>query len=245
MARLYHLPYSPWSEKARWSLDHRRVPYELVEHLPLIGDLRLRILLRKPTGRVTVPLLEDGGVWYTDSLEIARHADAVGSGPRLFPVGREAEVEAWSRLSEEALAAGRGVTMLKQADDPRIALEALPPGVPEGVKPLLAPVARLGMQAFIAKYRIRDAAASHPRVLERAFEDLTRALDGGRRYLVGDAFSYADIAMAVTLQMVSPVDERYMALGPGGREGWTNPELAERFAGLLRWRDALYAEHRA
>lgn len=244
MARLYHLPYSPWSEKARWALDHRHVPYEAVEHLPLLGDLRLRILLRKPTGRVTVPLLEDGGVWYEGSLEIARHADAVGSGPRLFPAGREVEVEAWSRLSEEALTAARGVMVLRQAEDPRLALEALPPGVPASVKPLLAPAARLGMQAFIAKYRMRDAAASHPRVLARALEDLARALEGGRRYLVGDAFTYADIAMAVTLQMVSPVDERYMALGPGGREGWTSPELAARFAGLLRWRDGLYAEHR-
>ncbi|HSN98176.1 MAG TPA: glutathione S-transferase, partial [Candidatus Nanopelagicales bacterium] len=166
MARLFQLPYSPWSEKARWALDHHRVPYERVDHVPLLGDLRLRVLQRKPTGRVTVPALEDSGTWYTDSLEIARRAEAVGSGSPLFPRGLEAEVLGWNRLSEEAMTAGRAVMLLGQADDPQTALDALPPGVPAGLKPLLAPLARKGMEAFIAKYRMRDAAASHPRVFE-------------------------------------------------------------------------------
>lgn len=50
--------------------------------------------------------------------------------------------------------------------------------------------------------------------------------------------------MALTLQFIQPVDERFIPLGPGRRKAWSHPALAERFADLLRWRDQLYAEHR-
>jgi glutathione S-transferase len=244
MARLFHIPFSPWSEKARWALDHHRIAYELVEHIPLVGEARLRILMRKPTGRVTVPVLEDRGAWYTDSFDIALHADTVGAGPRLIPPGQEGDVEAWNLRSEEALAAGRAMLMLKSANDPEAARNAIPPGVPAALQPLLLPVARKGIDAFIAKYRMRDGAGSHERVLGEALEALEAALRGGRRYLLGDALSYADIAMAAAIQVVSPVDERFMAIGPGGRAAWTQTALAEKHAGLLAWRDALYAQHR-
>lgn len=60
MARLYAESFAPWCEKARWALDHHRVPYDYTEHLPMIGELRLRSAARKWSGRVTVPLLVDG-----------------------------------------------------------------------------------------------------------------------------------------------------------------------------------------
>lgn len=65
----------------------------------------------------------------------------------------------------------------------------------------------------------------------------------GRAYLL-DAFTYADVAMAVVLQMVRPVPDRYMPLGPAVREVRTNEELARGFADLVEWRDRLYARHR-
>jgi glutathione S-transferase len=65
----------------------------------------------------------------------------------------------------------------------------------------------------------------------------------GRKYIL-DGFSFADIAMAATLQMVRPVADNYLAIGPATRDAWTDPELSERFADLLAWRDALYREHR-
>jgi glutathione S-transferase len=51
--------------------------------------------------------------------------------------------------------------------------------------------------------------------------------------------------MAVTLQFIRPVEGGFIPLGPGRREAWSHPALAERFADLLRWRDQLYAEHRS
>jgi glutathione S-transferase len=238
------LPYSPWSEKARWALDHHRVAYEEIEHQLFVGELRLRILMRKPTGRVSVPILDDRGVFFTDSFDIARHAEEIGSGPKLFPKGREAEIEAWNRRSEATLSALRAQMVLKLADDPEAAKAAVPPGVPAALVPFLAPISQRAMGAFANKYRMRDGADRHQATAEEGLDALAAALSGGRKYLLGDAFSYADITMALALQVVSPVDERFMAIGPGGRAGWSRPELAARYPALIAWRDELYTKHR-
>jgi glutathione S-transferase len=243
MLVLTALPYSPWSEKARWALDHHRMEYREEEHIPLLGDIKLRLRLRRPTGRVTVPVLYDGSAWLTDSFDIAQYADRLGGGPRLFPVDKVAEVTAWNQRSEAAMAAGRAWLMLASANDPNVALAALPPGMPSALKPLLLPFAKKGLQLFIAKYRMRDGESSHKDVFMREFDALSKALSG-RRYLLGDAFSYADIAMAVALQAVSPVDERYMRRLPGFGAEMDGGELRRRYQDLIEWRDELYEKHR-
>jgi glutathione S-transferase len=243
MLVLTALPYSPWSEKARWALDHHRIEYQEEEHVPLLGDIKLRIRLRKPTGRVTVPVLYDGSAWLTDSFEIAQHADRIGGGPRLFPGEKLAEVAAWNQRSEAALSAGRALFMLASANDPKVALAALPPGVPSALKPLLLPVAKKGLEVFIRKYQMREGEGSHKDILTREIDGLAKALSG-RSYLVGDTFSYADIVMAAALQVVSPVDERYMRRLPGSDRDMDGGELGRRYQGLIEWRDELYDKHR-
>ena len=49
------------------------------------------------------------------------------------------------------------------------------------------------------------------------------------------------MAMAVVLQVVSPVDPAYIRLGPALRRAWTEPVLAREHADLVAWKDALYA----
>jgi glutathione S-transferase len=244
MSRFIGLPYSPWTEKARWVLDHHRIHYKFMEHAPIVGDLLLRILIRKPKGRVTVPVFEDGGRWFTDSFDIAQHADRIGSGPRLFPGDKLAAIEAWNRKSEAAMTAARAHMIVQSADNPKAAAAAIPPVVPAPVKPLLVPLAKKFFESFIVKYNMREGSESHMATLTSALDDLRAGLAGKGGYLLGNEFSYADIAMAVVLQIVSPVDERYMAIGPGGREGWTTRELVDRYGDLLAWRDELYAKHR-
>jgi glutathione S-transferase len=243
MIELTALPFSPWSEKARWALDHHRIEYKYKEYTPLLGEVSLRIRLRKPRGRVTVPVLRDGRTWLVDSFDIAKHAERIGAGPPLFPGDKLDEIAAWNRRSEAATAAGRAASMLASAGDPELALAFLPPHVPPALKSLLLPIAKAGVEAFIAKYRMRNDADSHATVLDAELAALERALSG-KRYLLGDTFSYADIAMAIVLQGVSPVDERYMAKLPGIRPGAESAELQRRYPELLAWRDELYAKHR-
>jgi len=74
-------------------------------------------------------------------------------------------------------------------------------------------------------------------------ETLRSALSQGSRYLLG-SFSYADIAMAVSLQGVLPVADRFIPLEPATREVWTRGDIAASFPDLLAWRDQLYELHR-
>jgi glutathione S-transferase len=237
------LAYSPWSEKARWALDHHQLAYKAEDYVPVLGEFKLRLRLRKLSGRITVPVLYDGQSWLTDSFDIARYADRVGQGARLFPDERLAEISQWNERSEAALAAGRALLMLAMADNADFGLGFLPLRVPTALRPLLVPVAKKGIAAFIAKYRMRDAADRHEAVFRRELDRLAKEL-AGRSYLLGDAFSYADIAMALTLQGISPVDERYLARVPGTSDNAFSSELLQSYAPLFAWRDELYRRHR-
>jgi glutathione S-transferase len=57
MTELLALPFSPWSEKARWALDARGVPYDYRRYQPILGEPALRAKLRRARGPVTVPVL--------------------------------------------------------------------------------------------------------------------------------------------------------------------------------------------
>jgi glutathione S-transferase len=214
MLVLTALPYSPWSEKARWALDHHRMVYHSETYTPILGELKLRLRMRVLSGRVSVPVLYDGQTWLTDSFDIARYAERHGSGAPLFPKGKLNEIIAWNARSEAALAAGRALLMNEIEKQPERALAFLPPGVPAALKPHLLSVAQKGLQAFIAKYRMRDTEGQHEGVLLSELDRLAKALSG-RRYLIGDSLSYADIVMAMVVIAIRPVDERYLARLPG------------------------------
>jgi glutathione S-transferase len=62
--------------------------------------------------------------------------------------------------------------------------------------------------------------------------------------VVGDRFTYADVTMAATLQLIAPVADRYVPLGPATRTASHAPAIAGRFGDLVRWRDALYERWR-
>jgi glutathione S-transferase len=197
----------------------------------------------KLSDRVTVPVLRDGKRWITDSFEIAKFAEQIGTGPRLFPEGKLDEITEWNKRSERASAALRAIMMLTQATHPKAAEKSLPRGTPKLLKPLLIPVAQKSIDGLIGKYNMRHGQDSHLDVAARELELLSKTLSG-KLYLIGDSFSYADIVMAAPLQVVYPVDELYMKTGPGGVKAWTTPPLKERFPELLAWRDELYAKHR-
>ena len=247
------LPYSPYSERARWALDHHGLDYRLVRHDPFVGELRLRRLLAQRgvaanAGSATVPVLLTNEETLCNSWDIVRHADAHGTATRLVP---DALLQPIAELTERADAAmdhGRALVAVALLARPAALDETLPPFVPGWVAPVLRPVTRHGARWFARKYGI-DPSVEAERRAERleamaggieAFE--RRRSDG--EYVLG-TFSYADIVLATMLQAVTPVDGRFIRLGPATSKAWTLPELAERFADTLRWRDGLYERHRA
>ena len=106
---------------------------------------------------------------------------------------------------------------------PDAQVESLPPFIPTWARGPLKPMARMAA-SFLAN---KHEAASDPEAALLAtvvpgFERLRAALQGGR-FLTG-TFSYADVTMALTLQFIQPVDERFIPLGPHrGRPGATRP----------------------
>jgi glutathione S-transferase len=242
--RLVVLPVSPWSEHARWALDHHRLVYESIEHVPFLGERRLRRLVG-PGKRATVPILIADGQAITDSWDIARYADREGQGSPLFPEGREADVRSWNELSETTKRTGRALIVAAMLESPAALDEGLPPPVPQAVRPLLRPVTRYGSKWFARKYGLRfDEAPAQLAVLRSTLDKVREALAKGSPYLLG-GFSYADIVMATCLQAIAPVDGPYLPLGPATRKVWTRADLATEYADLIAWRDGLYEKHRA
>ncbi|HMI90984.1 MAG TPA: glutathione S-transferase N-terminal domain-containing protein [Polyangiales bacterium] len=236
----YCLPYSPWSLKATFALRHHAVDVERKVYTPLLDAPELRLRLRKLGGKVTVPVLfaDEGAI--TDSFEIALYADRVGRGAPLLLAERRESIAEWNACSERLLAAGRGRAMVRAARSLDAAYETLPKAVSK--LPLLGPaIARGGLVWFNRKYAIleRDQEQNES-VIRSELERLRAALAGGREHLL-DAFSYADVTMAMALQLLEPLPET--AMGPAMRVAATETALCEQYADLLRWRDALHREH--
>lgn len=241
--RLVSLHISPWSERARWVLDHHELEYELIEHVPFLGERRLRRIVGSRSARATVPVLLAPGETLTESWDIALYADRQGRGePLVLP--KLEQVKAYVELADRAMAAGRALVSAALLASPEALEETLPREVPRWARPLLRPVARHGAAWFARKYALDlTAMAEHTAVLRGTLERLRAALAQSSPYLLG-SFSYADIVMASLLQGVSPVSGDHIRLGPATRRVWTRPELAHDFSDLVAWRDALYAKHR-
>jgi glutathione S-transferase len=236
---LHHLPYSPWSIKARCALRHHALAVHEREYIPVLGEPALRVRLRKLRGRVTVPVLftPDGAL--TDSWEIALFADRVGSGSALIPAENRAAIAEWNAASERMLSAARSCAMLRVVHAPEAALESLPGPLAK----LLGPRgAGLAVQTFNAKYSIQpEQQAQYHALLRDELSRLQRALAGGRRFLL-DELSYADFAMAVGITCLRTLPSSPM--GPAMRLASTDDVLAAEFPDLIAWRDQLHAEHR-
>ncbi|MFP2927312.1 glutathione S-transferase family protein [Pyxidicoccus sp. 3LG] len=242
MRTLYGLGYSGWTEKARWALEHHRVPHRYREHTPLLGEPALRWRTQKGV-KPSVPLLvdEDGAI--TGSFFIAQRAEALGQGAPLFPPDATETIARWEDTSERVLHVGRAQVVAGLAHNRKAQLESLPAFLPGWLRGLMAPSARMGASFIARKHSATSDVDAAIRDTVIPALEILRAELAGRPYL-RDGFTYADVTAAAMLQLLRPADDRYMPLGPGTREVWTNETLAARFPDLLEWRDALYAKHR-
>lgn len=245
MIELIAISYSPWSEKARWALDHHGVRYDEVEYMPMLGEPALRKRLGKWTGKISVPLLikSDGPI--QDSYKIAKYAEEIGSNPTsLFPPGMHEKIAGWNEQSEMALEAGRALVSIHVLEDPAAQREAMPPMPKPLLGALKKPVAAMGVAFLRRKYGYGKATDEHRRNLRQVLSNVRGVLGDGRPFLLGDEFSYADICAAVSIHCIKPVTDEFIKLGPATRKAWTDEELASEFETLLDWRDQLYESQR-
>ena len=89
MARLYHVPLSPFCRKVRLCLAEKRIECELVEERYWERDPDF--LRRNPAGKV--PVLRVDGRILTESMAICEYLDERHPTPPLMPEGPEARYE--------------------------------------------------------------------------------------------------------------------------------------------------------
>ncbi|WP_438026649.1 glutathione S-transferase [Sorangium sp. So ce233] len=249
MTELLGLIFSPWTEKARWALDVRRVPYTFRHYQPLIGEPALRAKLRRFTGRVSVPVLTtDDGRVIADSTDIARWADGRGDGPTLFPAEHEAAIARFIDLSERALNAGRALALSRMLADDEALSDMTPGPLRRALGPLASRLGALGVRRTLRKYDGHTAdGAAHRRALVDALEEIRATLARKTLHATApktllDRLTFADITVSQALVSVVPPAE--LKLSPAGRRCFSDPELRDRYADLIAWRDELYRTFR-
>lgn len=248
MRELFGLFYSPWTEKARWALDHHRIPYRYRELLLIFGELTLKLRFRRFSG-VTVPALIDRTqnrtVRLMDSREIASYGDKIGFGTPLFPPEHLEEIKRFNEMSERALEVGRALLMRRLREDRSARLGFLPLFLQGKYSRLFDPVARIGVSHINREFQLSGRSIADD---EKDFRGnlliLREALQrSGGRYLLGN-FSYADIALSAPLLFVTPPDNSLLPLTPGARLAFTREDLSQKFSDLVSWRDEIYRLHR-
>ncbi len=209
----------------------------------MLGEPRLRWRTKRFRGNVSVPVLIAGDEVLTDSLAIAQYADRMGQGAPLFGhAGMDPLVE----LADRGLSAARAAGLPKVLDAPDALRELVPRGVSKVLgRGLSAKVAAFGVRRTMRKYGVDREPAAAAKALRGCLEATEAALAaGGGDYVVG-TFSYADIALAQVVNQSLPTDAMgKLRLSDAYREVCFSDELAERFSGLMSWRDGLIAKHR-
>ena len=246
---LIGLSVCPWTEKARWALDHHILSYQYQEHTVLLGTPALCFKMRRFRGGVTVPALiaQEDKYWrrIADSFEIARYADGIGHKKKLFPLTLGGEVAHFNDLSEAGCDDGRAIFMHRMAVDKGAQMASIPENTPHFLRHVMAAAVPLGLAYINSGFSIkaRNPEQRHTS-LQQTLLEIRRCLKkSAGPYLLGE-FTYADIAIASMLQVIDPHKDSLLAKNQALLPCWQNKVLADEFADLLEWRDALYRDHR-
>jgi len=243
MLALYQFPFSHFCEKACWALDHKQQPYQVKNLLP-----GLHLLWSKRLASASsLPILRDGLYIVQDSAAIIDYLEQRWPQLALTPADPQLAIQA--REWEQWLGNEIGVPLrlwfyshvLRQR---RYAMAFLLRGAPrvqgwvfQACFPLIRPAMYYKMQINPA-----NAAAALPQ-LEQALDKLETALQG-RDYLVGEAFSRADLTAASLLWPLLPWegDEAAMqARLPAVVWQWRQ-DFVQR--PLYDWLQGIYRQHR-
>ncbi|MBX3128955.1 MAG: glutathione S-transferase [Polyangiaceae bacterium] len=191
--RLITMGPSHFCEKARWALQRARVPFVEERHMPVFHMLATYRVRAK---RSVPALVTDSGV-LTDSTEILELADR-HCGGRLYGTGATRKEAKQLEAGFERFGADtRRAIYFHVLDDGSKVLDVFGVGVslPERLSArALFPLTRGLMRRSM---RINDAATERSLMrIEGVFADVSRRLEGGRRYLVGEQLTAADLTFA-------------------------------------------------
>lgn len=242
---LWHITVSHYSEKVRWALDYKGVPYDARTPLP---GLHMPLALWLTRGRgYTVPVIDIDGERIGDSTAIIAALEERHPEPRLYPGPpaqrrRALALEEW--FDEELGPYVRRFVFHALMNDPDCFSEIGAQIAPRAFD-LMGPVGRGWVQALIVRrYRAQDDAAAESALAKilAGFDRLEVELGAGD-YLAGDAFSVADLTAAALLYPLVRPPEATLSIA-------RMPEPVERLQAQLRtrrayrWVEEMFRRHR-
>lgn len=196
-SRLISMPVSHYVEKARWGLDRSGLRYVEERHAPALH----RLASKRAGGQGTVPVLVTGNGVFADSTDILKFLDSgLPEERRLYPVEPilRAEVERLEDLFDTRLGPHTRrwayfYVLQRPSELFPIVCDRVP-AIEGAVFRALYPVFR-GLMRRLMQITPESAERSR-RIIDEVFEKVTETLSDGRRFLVGDRFSAADLAFA-------------------------------------------------
>lgn len=193
-ARLITIPFSHYCEKARWALEVAGVPYTEEGHLPMF---HYQATLRAGAKR-TVPALIDGDRVIPDSTPIIAYADEHRPGA-LYPTDKGQREDALGIEDELDRQLGPATRrwlyfqLLDRKDLDHILLD----NVPSWEKLALRVTRPAAVMWLKRSLKIDAAGAERSREkIDEVFQNVGALLGDGRRYLIGDRFTVADLTFA-------------------------------------------------
>jgi glutathione S-transferase len=241
---LWQIKVSHYNEKARWALDYKRIPHRRIAPMPLFGTLPAAWLM---TRRPTFPVLRLDGRAIGDSTAIVAALEERFPDPPLYPAdpARRARALELEDFFDEQLAPYlRRLGWFHRTGNPRAFLLGAFPTASPLARAALRPGVALSARAVRRRYAITPASAAEAREKVLAAMDRIEAEVGASGYLVGDAFSVADLtAAALATPFIRPPERQYLPPEPPPEPLRSFvAQLAERPAG--RWVLDMFRRHR-
>lgn len=209
--KLLTIPFSHYCEKARWALDRSGLDYLEEGHLPVWHYA----YNRKYGAGPTVPVLVTEDQVLCDSADILNYVQQRGT--ELYPQEREREIRSWEERFDRIGILARAWAYSHIIGKPELMQKIIrfcEPREQQYAQPFFGVMGTLLSQ----KYGVRPGrGAKYERELNAHFDQLDWLLRDGRRFLVGEQFSAADLTLcALAGVLVHP--EEY---------GYSYPELAD------------------
>ncbi len=223
--RLISMYLSPWSERVRWALAFKGVPYEKENYEPGADEEKIK----KLTGQAMVPVMLADGEVIPDSTAILEWLEAAMPEPALLP--RSEKDRAQVALLEELMIGVLG-PQARTLISGRLLRSSEPAMKQRG-------------QYFGGKYGHSEYAEEQARLSVKRILISLKQMLSGRQYLVGESFSRADLTTACMLMLVKPAPDELFFLPAPARPIYAEP-IAEdsAFAPVFAWRDQMYQRHR-
>jgi glutathione S-transferase len=196
MYRLITFRISHYCEKVRWALDRLGIPYIEECHLPLLHWLKTRSL-----GGSSVPILVADAVVLKDSADILNYLDEIAPPDlKLYPNSPELQHEIEELEAQFNCLLGVAIRQFGYfhvLPNQNLMQQVWCEGVPAWEKflfPIVFPITRRKVYRGYHVNRESSLLANHQ--IQNIFEEIGDRLADGRKYLVGDRFSAADLTFA-------------------------------------------------